>query len=348
MSELILFTLLTGVGGLFFGAVIGVFVGGRSRQSEAVLLSFSAGAMIALVCFELLHEAMETGVNLILVALAVLSGAGLVTFLDYIVDKRSGHSHDFITCEDCDEEFAHDEKHEHCDLHEHAQEHERHGHVHNDADGQHAHVHGEPAHMHAHDAEQACHSEPLKQQTASCVHSESGGPDGHISEHISHGHHHKRTSHLQLFVAGIVMAAAVAIHNLPEGMSIGAIYAGAGGRANGALFVLLLGIVLHNIPEGMAISVPLFTGGMSRAKACGVAALSGVPTVFGALLGYALGDMGALGLALSLSFAAGTLLYVVFGEVLPQSINLYCSRKTAFAAIAGVAVGMLILAGHVH
>lgn len=144
------------------------------------------------------------------------------------------------------------------------------------------------------------------------------------------------------------MAAGVAIHNLPEGMSIGALYAGEGNALNSALLMLLFSIVLHNIPEGVAISVPLLTGGMNKWKACGVAALSGVPTILGALLGYALGDMGAIGLALSLSFAAGTLMYVIFGEVLPQSINLYCSRKTAFAAIAGVAVGMLILAGHIH
>ena len=61
-----------------------------------------------------------------------------------------------------------------------------------------------------------------------------------------------------------------------------------------------------------------------------------------------IGDMGALALCLSLSFAAGTLLYVVFGEVMPQSINLYCSRKTAFAGIMGFIIGMLIIGTHVH
>lgn len=284
MINLLLLASATGVGGLLLGAVIGTVIGGRSRQSEAMLLSFSAGAMIALVCFELLHEAIETGVGIVPVTAAVLAGAALVTFLDYIVDKRSGHSQDFIICEDCDEEFEHDEHHAHCSEEQHS-----------------------------------------------------------VPEH-----HHKRASQLQLFVAGLVMAAAVAVHNVPEGMSVGALYVSGGGIVSGALLMLLFSIVLHNIPEGMAISVPLMTGGMGRSRACAVAALSGVPTVFGALLGYALGDMGPLGLALSLSFAAGTLLYVVFGEVMPQAINLYCSRKTAFAAIAGAAAGMLILASHIH
>ena len=309
MLQLMILTVLTGVGGLLLGALIGIGVGGRSRQSEAILLNFSAGAMISLVCFELLHEAIETEVGIWVVSAAVLAGAAVVTMLDYIVDKRSGHSQDFIACEDCDEEFEHDVKHMHCDEH-----------------GTTTHVHGDEhenakAERHEH-AEEKVHDVPE--------------------------HHHKRASHLQLFIAGLVMAAAVAIHNIPEGMSIGAIYVSEGGVVSGALLMLLLSIIMHNIPEGMAISVPLITGGMSRTRACAVAAVSGVPTVLGALLGYAIGDMGALGLALSLSFASGTLLYVVFGEVMPQAINLYCSRKTAFAAIAGVAVGMLILSGHMH
>ena len=144
------------------------------------------------------------------------------------------------------------------------------------------------------------------------------------------------------------MAIGVAIHNIPEGMSIGALYAEGGGRISGSLTVLLISIVMHNIPEGMAIALPLFTSGMSKPRAALCAAATGIPTVLGALVGTSIGNMGALGTALSLSFAAGTLLYVVFGEVLPQSINLYCSRKTAFSAITGLIIGMLIIGMHVH
>lgn len=323
MLVLIGITALTGVCGLLLGAVCGVFFGGRSRQSEAIVLSFSAGAMTALVCFELLHEAMESGIHTWAICLVMLLGAGVVTLLDYVVDKRSGHSHDFITCENCDEEFEHDEKHEHCAEHDHDHDHaHNHGSSHDHGSGHdHHHSHG---HEHSHDHED------------------------HDDHTVIHEHHHKRTSGLQLFIAGSVMAGAVAIHNIPEGMSIGAIYAGEGGVVTGALMMLLVSIVLHNVPEGMAISVPLTTGGMNPVKACLIAALSGVPTIIGAMLGFVIGDMGPMGLAVSLSFAAGTLLYVVFGEVLPQAINLYCSRKTAFAAIAGLAAGMLILAGHIH
>lgn len=334
MINLLLLASATGVGGLLLGALIGTVIGGRSRQSEAMLLSFSAGAMIALVCFELLHEAIETGVGIVPVTAAVLAGAALVTFLDYIVDKRSGHSQDFIICEDCDEEFEHDEHHAHCSEHAEAEQ--------KGLSACGSETAGLPGTAESGSAAYKTELHGSPQQQGDSQQQDTPEP------HSVPEHHHKRASQLQLFVAGLVMAAAVAVHNVPEGMSVGTLYVSGGGIVSGALLMLLFSIVLHNIPEGMAISVPLMTGGMGRGRACAVAALSGMPTVLGALLGYALGDMGPLGLALSLSFAAGTLLYVVFGEVMPQAINLYCSRKTAFAAIAGAAAGMLILSSHMH
>ena len=65
--------------------------------------------------------------------------------------------------------------------------------------------------------------------------------------------------------------------------------------------------------------------------------------IIGALLGYLLGDIGAVGLALSLGFASGAMLYVVFGEILPQAILMYHSKLPAFSAIVGILVGMLII-----
>jgi ZIP family zinc transporter len=111
----------------------------------------------------------------------------------------------------------------------------------------------------------------------------------------------------------------------------------------GAALVLAILIGLHNIPEGMAVSVPLISGGMSRWKAVLITAASGVPTVLGALLGFAIGEIGPIGLTLSLGFASGAMLYVVFGEILPQSILMYHSKLPAFATVGGILVGMLII-----
>ena len=162
------------------------------------------------------------------------------------------------------------------------------------------------------------------------------------SDHFQQ-HYAQKDSKLGLFVAGMVMASAIALHNVPEGMTIGASYASNDGAMGNAALVLAILIGLHNIPEGMAVSVPLISGGMSRLKAILITACSGIPTILGALLGYVLGEIGPMGLTLSLGFASGAMLYVVFGEILPQSYLMYHSKLPAFSAIAGILVGMLII-----
>jgi len=160
----------------------------------------------------------------------------------------------------------------------------------------------------------------------------------HMAQHAA-----RKDSRLALFVAGIVMASAIALHNVPEGMTIGASYASNNAVMGSAALVLAVLIGLHNIPEGMAVSVPLISGGMGKAKAVLITAASGIPTIVGALLGYLLGEIGAMGLALSLGFASGAMLYVVFGEILPQAILMYHSKLPAFSAIAGMLVGLFII-----
>ncbi len=161
--------------------------------------------------------------------------------------------------------------------------------------------------------------------------------------HSDHLQHHKKDNKLSLFVAGIVMACAIALHNVPEGMTIGASYAVNDGAMGSAALLLAVLIGMHNIPEGMAVSVPLIGGGMGKVKAVLITAASGIPTILGALLGYWLGEIGAIGLALSLGFASGAMLYVVFGEILPQSILMYHSKLPAFSAIVGILVGILVI-----
>ena len=162
------------------------------------------------------------------------------------------------------------------------------------------------------------------------------------SDHLEQ-HYARKDSKLGLFVAGIVMASAIALHNVPEGMTIGASYASNDGVMGRAALVLAVLIGLHNIPEGMAVSVPLISGGMPKRKAVLVTASTGIPTILGALLGYLLGEIGPMGLTMSLGFASGAMLYVVFGEILPQSILMYHSKLPAFSTIIGILAGMLII-----
>jgi len=164
--------------------------------------------------------------------------------------------------------------------------------------------------------------------------------------HFDHYEEHRK-SRRNLFIAGVVMACAIALHNLPEGMVIGAAYAAAPAEDafTGSGFIMAVIIGLHNIPEGMSVAVPLISGGMRRWKAVLITALSGAPTILGALLGYGIGVMGPVALCLSLSFASGAMLYVVFGELLPEAILMWRSKLPAFATIIGMLAGLVIIFG---
>lgn len=163
--------------------------------------------------------------------------------------------------------------------------------------------------------------------------------------HADHLNMHKRhhDSKLSLFVAGVVMACAIALHNIPEGMTIGASFAVSDNLMWGTGMIMAVLIGLHNIPEGMAVAVPLISGGTGRVRATLLTAACGLPTVLGAWLGFWLGDIGPLGLTMSLGFASGAMLYVVFGEIMPESYLIYRSKLPAFAVMVGLALGMLMI-----
>ena len=164
--------------------------------------------------------------------------------------------------------------------------------------------------------------------------------------HSNHLETHKKAKS-NLFIAGLVMMTAIALHNLPEGMVIGASYAitpdVTANLFSGSGFIMAIVIGLHNIPEGMAVSVPLISGGMGKTKAVLLTALSGLPTVLGAVLGYALGGINEIMLMLSLGFASGAMLYVVFGELLPESILMWKSKMPALSLFVGVLAGFLLV-----
>lgn len=93
----------------------------------------------------------------------------------------------------------------------------------------------------------------------------------------------------------------------------------------------------------MAVSVPLVSGGMKKWKALLVTACSGIPTVIGAVLGYALGLINPFVLSVCLSLASGAMLYVVFGELLPESILMWRSKIPALFLLIGLLVGFALV-----
>jgi ZIP family zinc transporter len=138
--------------------------------------------------------------------------------------------------------------------------------------------------------------------------------------------------------SGIIMLTAIGLHNIPEGVAIGA-----GGSHDFSLGVLIaVMIALHNIPEGMAIATPLLAGGLSKAKVVLWTTLCGTTTVFGALIGVIIGNISEIAVALSLSAAGGAMLYVVFGEIIPQSVVMTKSRAAPLITLFGIIIGMII------
>lgn len=160
----------------------------------------------------------------------------------------------------------------------------------------------------------------------------------HLQMHAEEGNKY------EMFIAGIVMACAIGLHNIPEGMVIGASYAGVTGNLfTGTGFLVAVVIGLHNIPEGMSVSVPLVTGGMKTSKAILVTAISGASTVFGAILGLLLGLISPVWLSLSLSFAGGAMLYVVFGELLPEAFLMWKSKAPGAMTLVGLLAGLILI-----
>jgi len=139
--------------------------------------------------------------------------------------------------------------------------------------------------------------------------------------------------------SGIVMLFAIGLHNVPEGLAMGA--AGHYDASLGLTLAILIG--LHNIPEGMAVTAPLIAGGLSKVKAVGLAFLAGVTTLIGAIIGILIGGISEFAVAISFSIAGGAMLYVVLGEILPQSIVTGKDRVPVFFALAGIVAGMLFI-----
>ncbi|MBP5256615.1 MAG: ZIP family metal transporter, partial [Clostridia bacterium] len=179
-------TAAAGVGGTGLGGAVACLFRKDSSKTVSLLLSYAAGIMTAVVCFDLLTEALQTGggsANVWLVILGITAGFAVIALLNAIIDRATNH------------EVAHiDENHPRT----------------------------------ADSLEELTHA-------------------NHLSEHLE-----GRQPRSGLFLAGLVMAAAIALHNVPEGMVIGASFAKTGDQiiANRGGLIMALVIGLHNIPEG--------------------------------------------------------------------------------------------------
>lgn len=144
---------------------------------------------------------------------------------------------------------------------------------------------------------------------------------------------------LGLLKTGIIVSIGLALHNIPEGLAIGS-----GFDASDALgFSLAIAICLHDVPEGISMAVPMKNGGMKPWKVMLYVILSGIATGFGALIGAMIGKVSIQVIAMCLAFAAGAMLYIVSGELIPESNKLYQGRISAIGNMAGFIIGLFAM-----
>ena len=143
-----------------------------------------------------------------------------------------------------------------------------------------------------------------------------------------------------------MMIFAVTLHNIPEGMAVGVVYAGAamgdvGVSITGA-FALSIGIAIQNFPEGAIVSMPLVSEGMSKKKAFLYGTRSGAVEPLGGFLTALLAVQITPFLPYFLAFAAGAMLYVVIEELIPESQAGDHSNIGTIGAAVGFALMMVL------
>ena len=140
-----------------------------------------------------------------------------------------------------------------------------------------------------------------------------------------------------------MMVLAVTLHNIPEGMAVGVVLAGALSENSGitmaGAFALAIGIAIQNFPEGAIISMPLKSEGTSKLKAFWYGTLSGIVEPIGAIITIALTKLVVPILPYLLSFAAGAMIYVVVEELIPEAQT----GEHSNIGTIGVAVGFVIM-----
>lgn len=152
-------------------------------------------------------------------------------------------------------------------------------------------------------------------------------------EQEKHSDKNARLNKISLFVL------AIAIHNLPEGIAAGV---GFGSGNTSQAITVAAGIALQNIPEGMAIIAPMLSVGASKKRTFSIAAITGLIEVLGTFIGYFAVNLSEAILPFALSFAGGTMLYVISDEMIPETHSHGNERGATYAILIGFCIMMIM------
>ena len=145
-----------------------------------------------------------------------------------------------------------------------------------------------------------------------------------------------KNSHVKV---ATMTALALMLHNLPEGVIMGCGFLGK--SSLGFKMCLIIGI--HDIPEGMAVASPLMASKVKKTKILGYALVTTLPTAIGAWVGVYIGGVSDKILATCLALASGVMLYVVCGDMFPESTRLWEGVSTTVGILIGVLCGMCMV-----
>ncbi len=136
---------------------------------------------------------------------------------------------------------------------------------------------------------------------------------------------------------GLFLAIGIALHNLPEGLAIGAGYSNS--ITLGA--TIAISLAMHNVPEGMVTAAPLLLAGMNRWRVVGIATLAGLMTPIGTFIGAVLISISPEFVSIAMALAAGAMIYIVSDELIPQSHE-YHSHAANLGLVAGFVLGYML------
>lgn len=129
------------------------------------------------------------------------------------------------------------------------------------------------------------------------------------------------------------------LHNFPEGIIMGCGFA-AGGSLGIKMSII---IAIHDIPEGIAVAAPLMAVNTKVSKILWFAFITAFPTAIGALAGVFIANISTQILGISLSIASGIMLYVVCGEMIPESSKLWEGIMSTIGILSGIILGMIMI-----
>jgi len=138
--------------------------------------------------------------------------------------------------------------------------------------------------------------------------------------------------------SSLLLGISIAVHNFPEGLALGSSFLTLSDFGP----ILAMAMLLHNIPEGITMAIPMKINKVSPMKILLYTLLTGIPTGIGTFIGAYIGMISNSLISLCLSFAGGTMLYIICDEIIPNAKTLHSGRGSSIGIVLGFIIGIVL------